>query len=229
MKICKYCSVELIVNFNWLECLFERGTHICTKCSRAKNRLWHLNNKEHVNERKRNDYKNKKTIYLERRKNYYKLNKIRQLMLRKIRYEKNRDKELIACKQYRNTNRIKINEYRKCRRERDINYKLANNLRYRLNKAIKGNYKSGSAVKDLGCSIEEFKQYIESLFQPGMFWDNWSRDGWHIDHIVPLSSFDLTDREQFLKACHYTNLQPLWANENQRKGSKFINIRTSAK
>ena len=55
MKICKYCSVELIVNFNWLECLFERGTHICTKCSRAKNRLWHLNNKEHVNERKRND------------------------------------------------------------------------------------------------------------------------------------------------------------------------------
>jgi hypothetical protein len=50
-----------------------------------------------------------------------------------------------------------------------------------------------------------------------MSWDNWGTHGWHIDHIIPLSSFDLTDREQFLKACHYTNLQPLWAADNIRK------------
>jgi hypothetical protein len=48
-----------------------------------------------------------------------------------------------------------------------------------------------------------------------MTWDNWTTDGWHIDHIKPLaSSFDLTDRKQFLEACHYTNLQPLWAKDN---------------
>jgi hypothetical protein len=53
-----------------------------------------------------------------------------------------------------------------------------------------------------------------------MTWDNYGQFGWHIDHIKPLSVFDLTDREQFLEACRYTNLQPMWWKENLSKGSK---------
>ena len=87
--------------------------------------------------------------------------------------------------------------------------------------AIKRGYKAGSAVDDLGCSVESFKSYIEGLLQPGMTWANYSPRGWHLDHKVPLASFDLTDREQFLKACHYTNLQPLWAVDNIKKGDKI--------
>lgn len=66
-----------------------------------------------------------------------------------------------------------------------------------------------------------FKVYLESLFQPGMVWENYGNDGWHIDHVRPLSSFDLLDPVQFSQACHYTNLQPLWAKDNLSKGNKW--------
>jgi hypothetical protein len=91
-------------------------------------------------------------------------------------------------------------------------------LRNRLRMAMKKKVKKGSAVRDLGCSIEEFKKYLESLFQPGMSWDNQGLYGWHIDHIIPLSSFDLQCPEQVKIACNYKNLQPLWAQDNLSKG-----------
>jgi len=99
--------------------------------------------------------------------------------------------------------------------------RLATNLRSRLRDAIKRNQKSGSAVRDLGCSIEFLKKHLEDQFTEGMSWSNYGRYGWHIDHIIPLDSFDLTNREELLKACNYTNLQPLWAGDNLRKGSKM--------
>lgn len=101
--------------------------------------------------------------------------------------------------------------------------RIRNNLRGRLYQAIKRNYKAGSAISDLGCSIEEFKIYIEKQFKEGMTWDNWSRTGWHIDHITPLDSFDLDKKEEFTVACHYSNLRPLWAKDNLSKGCKSLN------
>jgi hypothetical protein len=56
------------------------------------------------------------------------------------------------------------------------------------------------------------------MFSPGMNWANYG--AWHLDHIVPISSFDLTDREHFVRACHYTNYQPLWSTDNLKKGTK---------
>lgn len=77
----------------------------------------------------------------------------------------------------------------------------------------------------LGCTTENFVSYIETRFVKGMTWENYGAKGWHIDHIRPCASFDLTDIEQ-QKACfHYTNLQPLWARDNCRKGSMWRGIR----
>lgn len=136
------------------------------------------------------------------------------------------NKQKQRTNQYRRTHnqqRIKYNtEYRKRRERDDLSFKLANYLRSRLTHAISGNLRGGSAVRDLGCSLEEFRSYLESLWQPGMSWDNYNRKGWHIDHIQPLSKFDLTDPSQFKKACHYTNLQPLWADDNWKKGDKYV-------
>ncbi len=99
-----------------------------------------------------------------------------------------------------------------------IDIKLAASLRNRTYLAIRDNQKSGSAVRDLGCTIPELKIYLEKQFKEGMVWEN--RGKWHIDHIIPLSSFDLTKREQFLIACNYKNLQPLWAKENMSKRNR---------
>ena len=117
--------------------------------------------------------------------------------------------------------RTYMRQYAKKRYASDIDFKLRTVLRARLNLAVKGNYKDGSSVEDLGCTIEELKKYLESKFLPGMSWDNWSQDGWHIDHIKPLSLFDLSDSAQLKEACHFSNLQPLWSKDNLQKGDRY--------
>ena len=151
----------------------------------------------------------------EQSKQYYEENKERISKIHKQYYSDNKD----VKKQY-------TRQYVSNRRATDINYKIAVNLRSRLYCAIKNNQKVGSAVQDLGCTVEELKRHLEQRFYlrkdtgEQMTWENYKHDGWHIDHIVPLCSFDLTDREQFLKACHYINLQPLWAEDNLSKGGR---------
>jgi len=126
-----------------------------------------------------------------------------------------------CIQKYIRENRQRINEYERNKKATDTNYRLSYILRNRLRIAVKSNQKVGSAVKDLGCTIEEFKQYIEKQFEEDMSWENYGLYTWHLDHIKPLVSFDLTDRQQFLQACHYTNYQPLWAHDNLSKGAKY--------
>lgn len=98
--------------------------------------------------------------------------------------------------------------------------KISHYLRSRLRNAMKGNY-WGKSLKWLGCTIPQLRDHLERQFRPGMSWNNWSPSGWHIDHIRPLSKFDLNDPSQAAAACHYTNLQPLWAKENNAKYNKI--------
>ena len=127
-------------------------------------------------------------------------------------------------KQYHSKSKNKKRRAEQCKKryKNDTQYKLLLLLRSRLWKAVKCNFKKGSAVRDLGCTIDELKIYLEKQFIDGMSWNNWSFKVWHIDHKIPLSSFDLTDREQLLKAVHYSNLQPMWAHDNLVKHDKIL-------
>ena len=109
------------------------------------------------------------------------------------------------------------------RRKIDIPFRLKCRLRGGLATAIRNGQKAGSAVRDLGCSIEHLKLHLELFWDEGMSWENYGnrRGQWSIDHIKPLSRFDLTDRTQFVEANHYLNLQPLWHSDNVRKGDKL--------
>lgn len=113
-------------------------------------------------------------------------------------------------------------EYYSDYRNNSLTKKIAHALRVRIRRAVK----TGSAVKNLGCTVPEFIAHLESKFKSGMNWNNYGL--WHIDHIKPLSSFDLTDPDQLSKACHYSNMQPLWAKENSAKHAKLDYIPKSA-
>ena len=147
-------------------------------------------------------------------------------------YARNKEKRKEQMKKYREENRERcnsltaaskrrrreyINEYERTKYHSDPQYALKKRLRRRMKLALAKGWKTGSAVRDLGCSIDFFKEYIEGLWAEGMSWDNTTE--WHLDHIKPLDSFDLTDEVQFKEACHYTNIQPLWAMDNLRKGN----------
>jgi hypothetical protein len=122
---------------------------------------------------------------------------------------------------YNKKNVKKLTAKRMERLKNDPQFKLVTSLRIRLNKALKRQQKWGSAIDDLGCSIDFLKGYLESKFEPGMTWENHGKGAgkWNIDHIKPLSKFDLTNSYEMRHACHYTNLQPLWAQDNLRKGN----------
>lgn len=101
--------------------------------------------------------------------------------------------------------------------------KIAIRLRRRLNSVIEsqGTIKSNSTMKLLGCSLPDFLIHIETQFNNGMTWDNYGFTGWHMDHIIPCASFNLTIKEEQEKCFHYTNIQPLWRKDNLIKGSKI--------
>ena len=129
------------------------------------------------------------------------------------------------------TNKKVVKEERKLylnsKYKNDINFRLGTNLRNRLRRLLKKEKSSKIAIKNLGCTIEELKNHLGSQFLPGMTWMNHGIFGWHIDHIIPLSYFDLTIEEHIKKACHYTNLQPLWSIDNIKKGGiKNVKIKS---
>lgn len=137
-------------------------------------------------------------------------------------YRKRNEKKLLAQKaEYRKNNPEKLKLYFRRRYSTDIHFKLSILLRRQLRDALKGNYKKSSAIDLLGCSIEEFKKHISDQFKPGMTWDKHNLYGWHIDHIRPCALFDLTNPEEQKTCFHFTNLQPLWAIDNMKKGAKL--------
>lgn len=141
----------------------------------------------------------------------------------------NQDKFAPLSKKWKTKNKKRVNEYAR----KYGNHRYATEPEYRLKKLLRRhstriknpNRKRGTSVAYLGCTIAEARAYIERKWLPGMTWENHSIHGWHIDHIVPLVSFDFTDDEQVKIALHYTNLQPLWAKDNLRKGEAIFKRR----
>lgn len=219
-KVCTQCGLEKEL-FKFEKRSASKDGHNAS-CKVCRN-FYYENNKERRKESKKIWRENNKEYSRE----YYYKNQEYYKQCSKDYYKKNREVKLQYSKDYSKNNRESINRYIKNKSDKDINFKLNRRIRATINTEINRNRnkntKSYKTLELLGCSISEARSYLESKFLEGMSWDNHGLKGWHIDHIKPLASFDLTDPEQQKQAFHYTNLQPLWWQENLQKGSKWQN------
>lgn len=183
-----------------------------------KQKLYRLSNPEKIKEIENKSKQKHRINRLEKQKIYRLNNK------EKIREYRQRPEVIARRKANRLKNKDKINANKKyqekLKRNTDPSYKLIINQRTRINQVLK-RYKTKKTLDLLGCSPQFLREHIEKQFTEGMNWDNYGKYGWHIDHIKPCASFDLTDIEQQKICFHYTNLQPLWAEENLRKSNKI--------
>lgn len=184
--------------------------------------------------------KRNRESYLEKSKAYYQANKESILKQQKAKLATPEGKLAKKARdaKYREDNRDRLNqkaneryhankdeylarqlEYQRRKEASDPAYRLARRLRKRVWDAIAKGYKSQKTMELIGCRIEALMQHLEKQFTDGMTWDNYGY--WHVDHIRPCDSFDLTDLEQQKECFHFSNLQPLWAEDNIRKGAKY--------
>jgi len=172
--------------------------------------------------------KNKEKIKLREEKNREKYKKMRleKYPLRKEKYINN-------IKRWNKENKDRINKsrrkYVKAKRQTNLEFKLTEILRCKLLTTLRAKNvkKQMRALELVGCTLQELKEHLESQWHPGMNWDNHTKTGWHIDHIKPCNTFDLTDIEQQKLCFHYTNLRPLWADDNYtrpKNGSDIFTI-----
>jgi flagellar hook protein FlgE len=195
-KSCTICQIEFPATTDFFHKCSVRSKHgiksYCKKCG------------------------NKKAL-----ERYYK-NREHNLLKQKAWHYSNREKRTKQLREYSYSHRDNRNKYLAKKMKQDGQFKIRKNIRDRMRSAMQGKSKSKNTMELLGCTIEELKTHLEKQFTHGMNWDNYGKKGWHIDHILPCASFDLTDPEQQRKCFHYANLQPLWATDNYKKKDKIV-------
>jgi len=202
MKKCTMCGIEKELNDFYKNKSTKDGlTYSCKKCD-------NIRFKKH-REKNKNKFKEKRRLYYQ--------SNIEKEKIVKLKYYQKNKKDIIKKQAVYVKNKIKTNpEY--ALKSKTVS-RIASIIRDGKLNNFQGS-KSERVIELLGCSLKEYSIYMENLFTEGMSWKNHGLYGWHIDHIKPLSSFNLNDEVELHKAFHYTNTQPLWAIDNLKKGNK---------
>jgi hypothetical protein len=205
VKKCATCGIDKsLIEFHKWKYSSDGYRRVCKECRKIETKKYYENNCEKI----------KNTVSSYREKNQLKVRELKKKI-----YEKDKSRILGINKLYREKNKEKRNEYTRNRKLTDPVFKLKHlmNSRLRIFLKSKNLQKYNKTFAIVGCTPQELKIHIESKFLYGMSWDN--QGEWHIDHVIPLSSGK--SEEEIIKLCHYTNLQPLWAIDNMKKGSKL--------
>jgi hypothetical protein len=207
MKNCNKCNEVKSYEFFSKHKSYKDGYQTtCKSCINKNTKLYYLKNKEKIKE-----YSKK-----------YQKKSIKKKEYTKKYYLKNKEYHNEYSKKHQKENKEYYNEYYKNRRKNDSTFKFKCNVRclisYSFKRGINQFRKNAKTEDILGCTIEEFRDYISLKFTKGMSFDNHGK--WHLDHIIPLASAET--EEDILRLNHYTNFQPLWAADNISKGAKIV-------
>ena len=221
-KICSKCGTEKeLCEFYFRK---DRNSYetSCKKCKLENSKKnWKKQLQKNPNydkERRKNRVKNKPNEIKKYQKERYQKNKFYWAQYRENKIEKIKK----YSQYYYQKNKKRLNDYtndwRKNKNKNDLLFRLMNSSRSALNRFLKG--KKNTSFEIIGCTPQELKIHLENKFLDGMNWLNYGKYGWHIDHIIPLSS--AKNEEDLYKLFHYTNLQPLWATDNLKKKNKIL-------
>lgn len=238
IKICKKCNEEKIISLFGVDKKRNDGFNIwCKSCislyhleNKIKKQIYYLENKSQINQRcseyrENNKEKLKEYSELYRKENFEKVQNYYINNKEKLKeYSRKNKKETNFKHKCIEEKKESVKDYKRNRYKNDILFRLKSLMRRKINGyLIENNYKKNNKSIDvLGCTIEEFKLYLESKFEPWMTWENQGnpKDGiiefnktWDIDHIIPLSS--VKTEEEIIKLNHFTNLQPLCSKYNR--------------
>lgn len=239
-KVCRVCGKELPITEYWKSSKAKDGLESrCKTCLKEKNKKlyyehqqerresvkkWHESHKGQdsakgklYREQHRKELNEKKKAYRKENANkikmYAEAHREEQKTYRELHKEELKEYQ----KNYRKNNKEKIKEYYKTKYKTDIQYKLKSDYLHLVERVIRNQRATPKEEEILGCNYQTFKSHIESKFDKEMNWNNYGVEGWQIDHIIPISSFDLTDMEQVKMCFNYKNSQPLWAKDNKKK------------
>jgi hypothetical protein len=241
MKICTKCNIEKDITLFVKRSKSSDGHAFeCKECHNAYGKQKYIedidNNRIKANKhthdyylrhpgRHYGSFKRYKEKYPERRKetekNYRLKNKDKIKAYKRRTAYKYIERKRTRSKEYRTENREKLNEKNRIIRNSSEQNKLKHNLRNRIRFVLKGLRRGGRLHELVGCSVDFLKSYLESQFTAGMSWGTYGTGGWHVDHVIPIKAFDLTNEIQ-QKACfYYKNLSPLWGSDNISKSAKY--------
>lgn len=222
-KICCKCKIEKdVCEFNTRKNRKSKYTSQCKLCICENGKKYRENNSDLVKSNKKKYYDKHKEVLNQKTREWYARNSEQSLEQKRNHYQENRELVLERSKLWTKNNRSKVNDYIKTKKEKNPLFRFELNMRSRINQYLsqKKITKRNKTFEIVGIELNDLKNHIEKQFTEGMNWDNYGIYGWHIDHIIPLCS--AKDENELLKLFYYTNLQPLWAEDNLKKNGRML-------
>lgn len=208
-KTCIKCSKEKEVS------LFLKNRNICKECFKIYSKNRYIENKEKILKKQHEYWKRKMSITENRIRENNRLSEYKKTESGKEKRKESQDKYAHSEKR-----RMYIRGWESNKRKNNLEYHLHQIISHQISSRIKSKKNNRSIFNFVSFTIEDLKEHLEKQFVDGMTWDNYGE--WHIDHIIPVSVFNLNDENNIKKCWSIRNLRPLWKKDNIIKKDKII-------